>query len=100
MTRFVKAALIASAGLFLTGCSAQQNAQLAKFCATDQPIVGVVATVAVTGAAVAYPAASPAVPIVGVVVQDVNGICAAIPGAVAVPAPPAGAKVLVPAKAP
>jgi hypothetical protein len=101
----------AAACVVLAGCSAQQlpavqsglgaaQADVVQFCKTDQPVVGVVATVVTAGIAAAAPQAAAAAPITGVIVQDVNGICAGLT-AVAVPAPPAGVQVLVPApKAP
>jgi len=96
----------AAACTILAGCSAQQlpavqsalgtaKADAVQFCKTDQPVVGVVATVVTAGIAAAAPQAAAAAPITGVIVQDVNGICAGLT-AVAVPAPPAGAQVLVP----
>ncbi len=80
----------------LAGCTAQQSpavqsalgtaqADVVQFCKTDQPVVGVVATVLTAGIAAAAPQAAAAVPITGVIVQDVNGVCA---GLTAVPVPP------------
>lgn len=77
----------------LAACSQQQ---VAKFCTTDQPLIGAVATVGAQGVAVAYPPGAPAAAVTGQVVQDVNGICAALPSAQPVAPPPAGAPVLVP----
>jgi len=83
----------AAACVVLAGCSAQTD--VVKFCKTDQPVVGVVATVVTAGIAAAAPQAAAAAPITGVIVQDVNGICAGLT-AVAVPPPAAGVQVLVP----
>jgi hypothetical protein len=100
----------AAACVVLAGCTAQQlagvqsglgtaQAGAVQFCQTDQPVVGVVATVVTAGIAAAAPQAAAAAPITGVIVQDVNGICAGL-AAVAVPPPAAGAQVLVPAAKP
>jgi hypothetical protein len=94
--------------VMLAGCSAQQLATVqsgigeaqagaVKFCTTDQPVVGVVATVVTAGIAAGVPQAAAAAPITGMIVQDVNGVCA---GLTAVPAPPAGTQVVVPTAAP
>src|SRR5271168_4586935 len=85
----------AAACLLLAGCSAQQLAGAVQFCKTDQPVVGVVATLVTAGVAAAAPQAAAAAPITGVIVQDVNGVCAGL-AAVAVPPPAAGVQVLVP----
>jgi hypothetical protein len=89
-----------AACVVLAGCSAQQlagaQADALKFCKTDQPVVGVVATVVTAGVAAAAPATAAAVPITGFVVQDVNGVCAGL-AAAAVPPPAPGTQVLVPA---
>ena len=83
----------------LAGCSTQQMASVqagtVQFCKTDQPVIGAVATVVTAGVAVAAPQAAAAAPITGVIVQDVNGICAALTAAPVAP-PPAGTQVLVP----
>jgi hypothetical protein len=100
----------AAACTMLAGCSAQQLATVqsdlgtaqagaVKFCTTDQPVVGVVATVVTAGIAAGVPKAAAAAPITGLIVQDVNGICAGLT-AVPVPAPQAGTQVVVPVAAP
>ena len=86
----------AAACVALAGCSSTQQADVVQFCKTDQPVIGVVATVATSGIAAAAPQAAAAAPIAGLIVQDVNGVCAGLI-AVPVPAPPVGAQVLVPA---
>jgi hypothetical protein len=106
--RIVIAAVAAC--VVLAGCSAQQLASVqsdlgtaqagaAKFCTTDQPMVGVVATVVTAGIAAGVPQAAAAAPITGMIVQDVNGFCAGLT-AVPVAAPPAGTQVVVPTVAP
>ena len=93
--------LIAAAAVcvLLAGCGTQQSADVVQFCKTDQPVIGAVATVAAAGVAATAPQAAAAAPVTGLIVQDVNGVCAGL-AAVAVPAPPAGTQVLVPATIP
>jgi hypothetical protein len=100
----------AAACVMIAGCSAQQLASVqsdlgtaqagaVQFCKTDQPVIGVVATVVTAGIAAAAPQTAAAAPVTGLIVQDVNGVCAGLI-AVAVPAPPPGAQVVVPVAAP
>ena len=104
--------LIAAAAVcvMLAGCGTQPSgagssglagaqAGVLQFCKTDQPVVGAVATVAAAGVAVAAPQGAAAAPVVGLIVQDVNGVCAGL-AAVPVAAPPAGTPVVVPAVVP
>ena len=95
------------AAALLAGCSAQQLASfqagagtaqtaVVNFCKTDQPVIGTVATVVVAGVAAAAPSAAVAGPITGLIVQDVNGICAGILNAQPVPAPAPGTQIVVP----
>jgi hypothetical protein len=90
----------AAACTLLAGCGTQQlasvQAKMVQFCKTDQPVIGAVATVVTAGVAAASPQTAAAAPITGLIVQDVNGICAGLT-AVPVPPPPAGTPVLVPA---
>jgi hypothetical protein len=96
--KFIIAAIAACA--LLTACNSGQLASVqsgaVQFCETDQPVVGAVATVVTSGVAVAAPAAAAAAPITGLIVQDVNGVCAALTAAPVAP-PPAGTQVVVPA---
>ncbi len=85
---------------FVLAIAACSTAPIVKFCTTDQPVIGAVAPVVTQGVAATHPAATADTAIAGIVVQDVSGLCAALPGAEAAPPPPAGAKVVVPAKAP
>jgi hypothetical protein len=91
-------ALLLGCGASLAACSAAQlastQAAAVKFCTTDQPVIGTVATIGTAGVAAVDPAAAAAAPVVGLIVQDVNGVCN---GLTAVPAPPAGTQVVVPA---
>lgn len=80
-----------------SAAAAKAQAGVVKFCLTDQPVVGTVATMTAGGVAIADPALAPVGAVTGLVVQDVNGVCN---GLTAVPPPAAGTKVVVPSATP